>query len=145
MVIRLNALQIAQFWDVIKYALQQVERIGTVGSPEKLNLTFAALMADRAQCFIKYSEDMMIQGVMITETIENRYTKKRVMNVMCLYAYKFVDLKSWENTFDMLKKVALKEGCESITFQSNHPRILEMGNEIGFKKIHSTMEFQLGD
>lgn len=143
MVIRLNALQIAKFWDVIKFALQQTNRVGVEETQEHFNVIFAALMSDRAQCFLKYDSET-IAGIMVCETLENKVTKKKGLSILCLYAYKPLDSNIWQENFDMIKKIAKGEGCDKISFKTTHPRVVEIGKMVGFKTQHTVMSYSLG-
>lgn len=143
MITRLNAVQIAKFWDVIKYSFQQTERLGVDFSEASFNVMFAKLMADKAQCFIKHL-DGQIHAVMITEVFENRFTGVRSFNLRSLYAFKPFDLEEWEDNFKIILKVAQSEKCNRIIFDSNHHKLLKMGSMVGFRTLHTTMEYKLG-
>ncbi len=144
MIIRLNALQIAQFWSPIKYSLQQTERIGLDISREKFNEVFASLMCDKSQCLISYHEDK-ISAIMIIEVLEDRITKERILYIRSLYVFNSFSIDKWQENFDWLKKIVVSEKCNKIIFKSLNNKLLRFAKSLGFYKIHSTMEYIIGD
>ena len=144
MIIRLNALQIAKFWDPIKYSLQQVERIGVDTANEQFNDLFASLLCDKSQCFIRYC-DNKISAVMITEIVENRINKARSLHLRSLYVFSPFGTGEWQENFKVLKKIVVSEKCNRIVFESLNSRILGIAQEVGFTKVCTTMEFLIGE
>ena len=144
MIVRLISVQVPKFWDVIKYALQQTEAITEV--PTKFNELFAALLNDKAQCFLKYSEGPggEIQGIMVTELHEDRFTKERSVKIRCLYAYKVLPRGEWEEDFKLIRGLAISEKCTRVFFDSKNPRVLQVAREVGFKEACTTMEILIG-
>ena len=63
MTLRLLSVQVVKFWDLIKYALWQVEKIGSDEELEVYNRLFAALLSDRAQCFIVFDDSEEVLDV----------------------------------------------------------------------------------
>ena len=49
MTLKLLSTNVVKFWDLIKYALNQVERIGATESLEDYNRLFDQLLSDKAQ------------------------------------------------------------------------------------------------
>ena len=145
MVIRLLSLQIPQFWDIIKYALQQVERFGEGEEDERYNRILAALLNDKSQCFIMYSEDEKVKAVMVTEILEDLITSKRTLNLRCLYAFDVVATSEWTSNFGFLIDVAKAERCYKITYETNNPRVQSLGEGVGFNRKSINMEYKIGD
>jgi len=144
MIIRLLATQISRHWDVIKYALQQVERLGVDDSARRFNHVFASLLSDKSQCFLKHI-DNEIQAVMITEIIENSIDKKRTNKVRLLYAFKPFTMDEWDELLKVLRKLAISEKCSTIMFETKHPKILTMAENRGFTNAFTTMVYAIGD
>ena len=144
MIVRLISLQVPRFWDVIKYALQQTEVLAIGTEANKFNEIFASLLSDKAQCFLKYGEDGGIQGVMVTEIHEDKYSKEKSVKIRSLYAYKVLPKGEWREDFELVKKLAISEKCTRVFFDSRNPRVLQVGREVGFKEVHTTMEIPIG-
>jgi len=147
MIIRLTSTQITQFWDVIKYSLVQVERLGAIESDAELNLIFAALMSDKAQCLLKYTDDSRkeICAVMITEIIQNKITDERTLKMRSLYGFRPFGLSEWAEHFKVILNLASIEKCSNILFDSAHRKLIDIAKSVGFSEIHTTLKFSLGD
>jgi hypothetical protein len=144
MVIRLVSLQVPRFWDIIKYSLQQTERIGIDDSQKKFNNIFAALLSDKAQCFIKHKEGE-IKAVMITELAENRIEGSKSLYIRSLYAFSPFELLEWQEYFPLIKDLAKSFDCQSISFNSNHHKLHKVAMDIGFKQAYINMAYSIGD
>lgn len=142
MVVRLLSVQIPQFWEVIKYALQQVERFGVDETEERYNKILAALLNDKSQCLMMYEEGA-VKAVMITEIVEDLVTSKRVLNIRCLYAFKAVGNETWEDNFKLLTDLATGSGCYKITFETNNARVESLGKMVGFTRKSINMEYEV--
>jgi len=143
MIVRLISLQIGQFWDVIKYSLQQVERIGIDDSEIRFNELLAALLSDKAQCFLKYKDDR-ISMIMITEIFEERNLNLRSLKIRSLYSFALTNNDEWEEDFKIIRDFALGEKCTQILLDTGSGRVEEIVRGVGFKKLHTTMGLQLG-
>lgn len=140
MTVRLLSIQISKFWELIKYALSQVERFGS--DDEALgvyNRVFASLLNDKSQCFILYNSDQEVRAVCITEIFEDFITTKRSLNVRCLYAFKVTSDAEWQEGFKLIRQLAKDSKCSKITFQTSNARIKHIGQVIGFKEISTNM------
>lgn len=145
MIVRLLSIQIPQFWDIIKYAVQQVEKIGIDETEESFNLLFASLLSDKSQCFIKYSEELpdRVVGILITEILENRLSGERAIRLRVIYVFKAFNQEDWKNDFKFLTDLAISEKCSKIVFESSNKRIVEVSKSVGFKESFVTMEIQI--
>jgi len=139
MTIRLLCTQIPKFWDLIKYAMQQVERIG-VDNDERFNELLAQLLSDKAQCFVKYLGEE-VAAVMITEVHEEKISLKRTLFIRLLFAFKLMgNSMDWQSDFSLLKDLAKKEKCSEIAFESNNSRVVDIGKSVGFTQAHIRMK-----
>lgn len=144
MTVRLLSIQIAQFWELIKYALAQVEKFGS--DDEALgvyNRVFASLLNDKSQCFIVYSPDQEVKAVCITEIFEDLITAKRSLNVRCLYAFKVTSDAEWQDGFELIRQLAKDSKCSKIIFQTSNARIKHIGQVIGFKEVSTNMSLEV--
>jgi hypothetical protein len=143
-VIRLLSVQIVKFWSVIKYALQQVERIGVEDSLNLFNRLFASLLADKSQCFVMKGDGGEVKAIMITEISEDLFTRVRLLRIRCLYAFSVVSTDEWDKGFEVVKSMARNEKCQSIVFETANPRIESLGTRIGAVKKSTNMELVVG-
>lgn len=143
MIIRVLSLQVPRFWELIKYTLQKTERIGVDESQKKFNTVFAALLSDKAQCFIKH-EDGQVKAVMITELIENRIEGIKTLNIRSLYAFSPFELMEWREYFPLIQKLANTFECKHISFNSRHHKLITVAKDLGFKNSYTHMVYSIG-
>jgi len=144
MVIRLASVQIGKFWDLIKYSLQQTERVGSDNNLQQFNEVFAALLSDRAQCFIKYNEGLDVLGIMVTEILEGKYSGEKMLKIRSLYAFKAFPPGEWDDDFKLIRELAQKEKCTKIIFETSNARVMQLGKQVGFEEAFSTFEIPIG-
>ena len=142
MTLKLLSTNVVKFWDLIKYALNQVERIGDTESLGVYNRLFAQLLSDKAQCFISYAESGEVQAVCITELRFDEVMARKSLHLRCLYAFKPASNEEWAEKFQLIKEFAKAEKCDLISFETSNPRIRSISKEIGAieKSINMILE-----
>ena len=143
MTLRLLSVQIVKFWDLIKYAIGQVEKLGNDEELKVYNRLFAALLSDKAQCFIVFDEDENVQAVCITELRYDELTNVKSLHIRCLYAFKAASNELWAKEFENIKIMAKKEGCTKITFETSNPRIKSIAKDIGAIEVSTNLKVEV--
>ena len=142
MTLKLLSTNVVKFWDLIKYALNQVERIGDTESLGVYNRLFAQLLSDKAQCFISYAESGEVQALCITELRFDEVMARKSLHLRCLYAFKSASNEEWAEKFQLIKEFAKAEKCDLISFETSNPRIRSISKEIGAveKSVNMVLE-----
>lgn len=143
MVIKLLSIQIPQFWDLIKFTVQRVEGIGIDKTEAQFNNLLASLLNDRSQCFVKYSPEGEVSGLVITEIHEDYITKHRRLRVRCMYSVQITTTAEWEEGVNLIKEFARKNNCEEIFLETPHFRIMDILETLGFYKSHTVLNCKL--
>lgn len=144
MTVRLLSIQISKYWELIKYALNQVERFGS--DEESLgayNRIFAALLNDKAQCFIMWDNNKEVKSLAVTEILEDFITTRRILNIRCLYAFKNTSNDDWREGFNVIKELASNSNCKKIVFQTSNTRVEGIGKFLGFSKRSVNLEMEI--
>jgi hypothetical protein len=144
MITRVISLQVPQYWDIIKYVLKEVENLGTGAEKGVYNHVFAKLMCDKMQCYM-ITEKGNVDGVIITEMLENEVTHKSTLTVRAIYAFKMQDDRTWKQAFGLIKRAARNDGCDRVLMSFSNPRILELAQNNGYEEISRVMELNVGD
>ena len=144
MVLRVLSVQVAKFWDIIKYSIGQVEKIGNAEELEVYNRLFAALLSDKAQCFIAFDEKEEIRAVCITEFRYDELRDIKSLHIRCLYAFKAASNEAWIREFDIVKELANKEGCSKITFETANPKIKSIAKDLGAVEVSTNLKIIVG-
>jgi len=140
-VIKLVSIQVPLFWEVIKFALGSVEKIGVDDSETLYNEVLASLLNDRSQCFVKYGEGEKIIGILISEIHENFVTKKRALRIRCLYS--FTSGITFEEDFILVRRFAKTQKCEEVFFETANRKLVVVTKGMGFTEKHTTLSMNL--
>jgi len=137
-------IQIPQYWDVIKFALNKVDLVDGANCGGRYVEVFASLLNDKCQCFLRVEEDSSdIKALMITEVSENPYNGQRSLKIICLYAFKNNSNEEWENEFKFILDFARHNSCRDIIYNSGNPRVLALGKKVGFLEKFRTMRYNI--
>ena len=139
MTIKLVSTQITDFWELIKYALNQVERIGDVEADGVYNRLLAMLLSDRGQCFVLYSPDKAVKAICITSILQDEIRGTKTLHIRCLYAFKSAHNDEWAKEFNTLIDFARAEGCNKITFETANQKIKAIVKAIGAVEVSTNM------
>lgn len=144
MTLKVLSVQIVKFWDLIKYALAQVERIGNDDDALGIyNRLFASLLSDKAQCFISYDSDENIRALCLTEIIHDEVLNIKTLHIRCLYAFKSADNATWVQDFETIKSMAIAEKCNNITFETSNPKIKSIARDIGAVEVSTNFKLEV--
>ena len=142
MVNKLLQIQIPQYWELIKFALKQVLRIKDEYATEVYNKVLAALLNDKAQCFVK-RDGSNVQAIAITEIREEPFTKRKTLWIRCLYGFSSATPINWDVDIKLIKECAKEWGCYKIMLDTPFDKVAEKISKIGFIKVISTYELEV--
>lgn len=134
MFIRVQSNQVPLVWDSIKYAATNADRVNPKDLPAYLLNILYELLCDRAQCFVRYGEDKILTGLVITKIMTDEMTKDKSLSIYSLYSFQSQDDGSWINDLKVVEKFAKNVGCKRILAYSNNPRVFELSQAIGFEE-----------
>jgi hypothetical protein len=129
MLTKLMPDQISNFWDIIKYAIEESLPPIAGESPDKMNKILAALLIGKAQCWAIYDKtekENRFEGIMITKVLYDDISDTKNLLIYCLYGYEKISKKNWFIGIKSLVKFATGQGCSQIIGYSDAPLILKM-------------------
>ena len=134
MLTRLLPDQIADVWDIIKYAIEQSLPPIAGEHPDKMNRILSSLLSGKTQCWVSYvrsEKETKFEGVVLTQMLfdEPSYTKNLLM--YCLYGYDDVENRSWFKGIEVLAKYAKAQKCNQILAYTDIPYMIEKAKELG--------------
>ncbi len=134
MLTKLLPEQIAQFWDIIKYAIEEsLPPIAGEGS-DKMNRILTSLLSGKSECWISYTVDgkqRKLEGVGITKIQYDDVSDTKNLLVYCLYSWEGINRSSWTSGFKSLVKYASSKGCNRIIGYTEVPFIADMVKKLG--------------
>jgi len=133
-VIRLLPVQVVKLWEAIKYGVIRADEVKEKDRQVYLNELLHALLNEKAQCFVRLSDDRRLLAMLITRFQVNKITGDKELYLQGLYSWEAVNDEVWQHDMDFVKEFARREKCNRITFKSNNPRAMEIGELSGFKE-----------
>ncbi len=134
MLTRLLPDQISQFWDVIKYAIEQSLPPIAGEGPDKMNKILTSLLSGRSDCWASYTvngDQRRFEGIVITKITHDDVSDTKNLLIYCLYGYEMVDKSSWTSGFKSLVKYASSQGCHRIIGYTDVPFITKTVEKLG--------------
>jgi len=126
--------QIAKFWDIIKYAVEESLPPIVGESPDKMQNILTGCLDGSLEVWIshKRTEDVTrIEAVVLTEFLYDRPSKTKSLLIYCLYGYEDIAKESWTEGLEVLKKYAKGRGCKQVVAYSEVPMIIELSKKLG--------------
>jgi len=135
MVTKLLPDQIAKFWPVIKYAVEQSVP-PTVGEhPDKMNRILSAMLSGKLDVWVSYQhqEDGVTKfdGIGVTQILYDEASHTKSLLIYAVYAYEKTVPETWAEAYEAVGKYALSQGCNRYIAYSSVPFIIEQAKRFG--------------
>lgn len=134
MTIKLLPDQVPKLWNAIKFAAATVDRVKEKNLPNYLNKLLAALLSDKAQCFIRMDENRHLLAIALTKISIDDISGDKVLTITCVYSFQKSAATDWNEDRELLRSFAIKSGCKRIVTHSSNPRIFDLALSNGFSE-----------
>ena len=134
LIIRILPTQVVKLWETIKYGVVLADEVNEEERYIYLNELLHALLNEKAQCFVRLSDDRRLLAVLITRFQVNKITGSKDLYLQGLYSWKAVSDEVLQHNMDFVKEFAKHEGCKRITFRTYNSRVMEIAELLGFKE-----------
>lgn len=148
MLTRLLPEQISNFWDIIKFAVEQSLPPIVSEHPDKMNRILSAALCGKVEVWASYNksdEGNKFEGIVLTKMIYDDASNTRNLLIYCLYGYNDVDNKSWLGALKSIVKYANSKGCTQIIAYSDSPYIVNVAKQLGGEAIYTFLSFDIGE
>jgi hypothetical protein len=140
--------QISEFWDVIKYAIEQSLPPIVGEHPDKMNRILSSALMGKVDVWASYEKvngSIKFNGIVLTvfQTDDISYTKS--MMIYCLYGYENLNRSTWVEGFRGLLNYAKSKGCLFITAYTEFPLIVEMSKKLGADVRYHFLSFNISE
>lgn len=135
MLLRLLEPQINDYWQVIRYAVQNSVPPFTYDSPEKMNNIYDALLNGDMQCWVYLDpkdngESPDLDAVALTTVTQDGVSGVRNLEVYSLYGLAFMQDRAWQEGLQGLMEYAKGQKCHRIIAYSNVPRMIDVAKQL---------------
>ena len=142
MLVRLLPDQVANNWDLIKYAINESMMPTVIGSPEKMNNMFGSLLIGKMVCWasVRTDEEGMasnIEGIIITTVQTDGISGMRSLFIFCIYSFanESIDL-TWREGLRKLTNFAISQRCDQIIGYTKNDNICKFVDRVGGDTSH---------
>ncbi len=142
MLTRVLPIQVPRYWELIKYSLQQTEKVGIDATQAQFNDVFADLLSSKCQCFIK-SDGSIAQAVLLLHVKHNQITNSDSIHIRSLYVFSTLSPADWEVEFKFLNTLAKDLKCKRITFDTANSKLIHLAKSLGFGSAYTNMTYTL--
>ena len=138
--------QIAKFWPVIKYAVEE-SLPPTVGEhSDKMNRVLSAMLCGKLEVWISYKRnenDTKIEAVLVTQFLYDEASNTKNLLLYCLYGYSVISNESWVEGFEAISKYAKAEGCSEVLAYSANEDVVSMSKKFGADTSFTFISFKI--
>ena len=132
MLVKLLPANIAEYWDIIKYAAENSLPPIVWENQNTMNNILESLLSDRMQCWVSYKEEgHKIDGVVITTVSEDLASGSKNLLIYCLYAFGDTDKDTWVEGWTALSKYGKSLGCHRMVAYTEEPKMVQITWKLG--------------
>ena len=135
MLVRLIPEQISQFWDMIKYALENSPPISIEVRDENwINSMLTQSMNGSIEIWAYYDKDgdsVRFKGFVITSFEIDKFVKQKSLLIYYVFTFRDIGMDAWIEGLKTLKKYAKSRRCSRVLAYSNVQNIINISKRLG--------------
>jgi len=137
--------QIAKFWDVIKYAIEESLPPIVGEHPDKMNRILTSLLCNKTECWIRYrKEDKTIfEGIALTRFLHDDASNTKNLLIYCLYGYDKTTDETWTESISLLCKYAKKHKCSDVVAYTDIQYMIDKAKQLGGEAKYTYVSFNV--
>lgn len=140
--------QVAKFWDVIKYAVEESVPPTAGQRPEMLNRVLAAALSGKCEVWASYTrngEGVKFEGIAITQILYDDVSDTKNLLIYCVYGYTGIDQQSWITGIEALTKYAEAKRCAQIIAYTELPYVVSVAKRLGADARYTFISFNTNE
>ena len=138
--------QISNFWDIIKYAIEQSLPPIAGDHPDRMNRILSSMLSGKTQCWASYTrgeEETKFEGIALTQVLYDDASNTRNLLIYCIYGYNPVDSGSWLKALTSLVKYSKSQGCTQIVSYTDVPHLIKLAKKLGGETKYTFISFDV--
>lgn len=146
MMMKLLPDQVAKFWSIIKYGIEQSLPPVASDHPDKMNRILTAALSNRIDVWISYNRNgsgINLNSVILTKILYDDASDTRSLLLYSLFGYGTFDRPSWQNGLEMLVKYARSQGCSYVTAYTELPSVVQIAKRLGADTRSTFLSFDV--
>jgi len=143
MIIKLTPVQVAEYWELVKFGLIHGDLVPEDHRQVVLNETLQALLSEKAQCFFRLDAEHRAIALMITRIQISKISGDQFLFIQCIYSFRKVENLEWQTDWKYIQEFASVAKCEYIDAESANPAIFQILESLGAKELYRTYRFKV--
>lgn len=126
--------QIAEYWEVIKFAIENSLPPIANESYDKMTRILENLINENMQCWVSYSDNdnkKVLEGIVITTIVGDYCSNIKSLLIYSLYGFSTLDDRIWAEGYNTIAKWGKSVGCNRITAYTDVDRIKDIVKSLG--------------
>lgn len=148
MLTKLLPEQIAAFWDIIKYAIEESLPPIAGEHPDRLNRILTSLLCSGTECWVSYNRqesNPKFEGVALTKILYDDATDTKSLLIYCIYGYDPIHKNSWLEALRAITKYAKSKKCSQIVAYTEYPYIIKLAKLHGGDTRFTFLSFNVDE
>lgn len=118
MLIKMLPDQVAKYWDIFSFGVQQSLPPITIESPRRMNRILESLMLERMDLWLITYERKAL-GIIVTSLAYDSNSGVKDLVIYCFYSFRDLPISLIKKDLKALKVYAKSKGCKRLTAYSN--------------------------
>jgi hypothetical protein len=134
MLTKLIPSQVAQFWNVIKYSLEQSLPPIAGDSPERMNRILASCLSGTSDVWVSYErtdDNVKFNGIAVTRILFDDVSYTRSLLIYSLFGYGKFETREWLLGLKSLADYAKSKRCSQIVAYTDNQQIVSLVKRLG--------------
>lgn len=145
MLTKLLPEQIAKFWPIIKYAVEESLPPLAKDHPDKMSRILSSALSGSIDVWVAYTrgDKIKVEGIILTTFTHDEVSGTKSMLIYCLYGYEVISGSSWIEGIKSLKKYAKSKKCSRIIAYSSNSNVIEIARRLGANAEYTFLSFDI--
>ena len=148
MLTKLLPEQIAKFWPVVRYTVEQSLPPIVGDHPDKMNRILSACLSGSLDVWVSYlinEEVRKFDGVVLTQLLHDDASGTNNLLIYCLYGYEKVLKQSWLDGFEAILKYAKSKRCTQVVAYTEVQYLIDLVKSLGGEARYTFVSFNVKD
>jgi len=148
MINRLLPDQIAQFWDLIKYAVEHSLPPIVAEHPDKMNRILSSALSGGIDVWASYNKGEgtnKFEGLILTKFLYDDSSNTKSLLIYCLYGFSEFAKDSWNQGINAIAKYAKSRGCAQIVAYTDSHHIINIVKRLGGNASYTYLKFNIDE
>jgi len=138
--------QVAKFWDVVKFAIEESLPPIVGDHPDKMSRILGACLSGSVDVWASYiinEEVRKFEGILLTKVLHDDASGTNNLLLYCVYGYSDVSKESWISGFESILKYAKNKHCMQVVAYTEVPYLIDLVKSLGGDAKYTFVSFNV--